>query len=496
MLLTILCSSVAVAVSIPLIRRYENAAAKKNNGAAVYQDQLKEVEKDQASGSISEPEAGQAKIEIQRRLLAAMRSPQVSRPLSPAWKGLALVSTAGLVILGSVNLYAYMGSPELSTAPVTSQTAQNAAASPTMPAPRAAASTAADEGQPMQVSDVIAKLAQRLKNNPADAEGWRMLGWSYFNTQRYQDSADAYSKAVTLETGNADYKSAYAEALVQAAEGVVTPKAKELVAEVLAKDAKESRARFYDALAHEQAGDQTGALDRWMSLLADAPLDAPWRDDVKQRVAELGKTTGRDVSTAVILPSLPASNQQQLGQADQNAVVAGMIAKLAAKLEQNPKDRDGWAMMIRSLTVSGDKTGAEQALAKALEIFKEDPATVEGLKSLSQSASQPAPANSAMPSTANAAIAPPITEEAKAAIQAMPAGDQQEMIKGMVARLATRLDGNPNDVDGWIKLLRAYAVLQDADKAKEAKGKALAAFSNDATSRSKIEAAAVELGMK
>lgn len=485
LLLTVLCSSAAVAISIPLIRRYENSLTERNKAAAIYQDQLKELDKDLGAGTIGPSDAELAKIEIQRRLLATSRNMESSRPLTPAWRGLAVISSAGLVILGGVNLYAYMGSPELSNvAALPRPGSAGTAASQQMSAAQLPADSTS-QTQPNQVGGMIDKLAQRLKNNPDDAEGWRMLGWSYFNTQQYQNSVDAYAKAIALQPNNIDYKSAYAESLVQAAQGVVTPSAQMIVEEVLAKDPKEARARFYDALGHEQAGDQTGALDRWLSLLADAPLDAPWREDVKQRVADLGKATNRDVSEALALPSLPASNQQQLGQADQNAVVDGMIAGLADKLEKNPKDRDGWAMMIRSLLVKGDKAGADQALAKAMDIFKGDAATIEGLKGIGQSLA-----------TGNIAPAPPVSEADKAAVLALSPADQQAMIKGMVERLATRLESDPNDSDGWVRLMRAYVVMQDTAKAKEAMGKALAVFSGDTSNRQKIEAAAVEIGMK
>ena len=201
-----------------------------------------------------------------------------------------------------------------------------------------------------------------------------------------------------------------------------------LIAEVLAKDPKEYRARFYDALAKEQSGDQAGALDRWITLLADSPADAAWRDDVKQRIIALGKATGRDVSAATSTPSLPATAAQKpLASDEKNAMVAGMIAKLATKLEANPKDRDGWAMMIRSLAVTGDKKGAEEALNKAVGIFKDDKATVDGLNDLAKSvgigagaiAATPAPAaGSAASAVPPSAAAPVISDEQKSARKA------------------------------------------------------------------------------
>ena len=55
--------------------------------------------------------------------------------------------------------------------------------------------------------------------------------------------------------------------------------------------------------------------------------------------------------------------------------------------------------------------------------------------------------------------------------------DRREMIRGMVARLAERLHGNGADIDGWLRLVRAYTVLGDRAKAKDAAAEAKRALS-------------------
>jgi cytochrome c-type biogenesis protein CcmH len=52
----------------------------------------------------------------------------------------------------------------------------------------------------------------------------------------------------------------------------------------------------------------------------------------------------------------------------------------------------------------------------------------------------------------------------------------QDMIQGMVAGLAARLEANPDDPDGWIKLVRAYSVLGDAARRDAALAKAQARY--------------------
>ena len=502
-LLIILSSAAAVAISFPLIRRYE-AGLLPSEETAVYQDQIKEVERDLQSGTINEPEAKSAKAEIERRLESVAVQASPPQPISNFWRSVALAATAAFVVLGGVNLYAVMGNPNMPSA-IPPAAPQQAAAQQQQAAPAQQQAqqpaAAAGGGTIGQVDQMIGKLQARLQANPADAEGWRMLGWAMFNTQRWQDSVNAYSKALALDPNNIDYKSALAESIVQAAQGMVTPKAQELIADVLAKQPKDLRGRFYDALAHEQSGDQQGALDRWTALYSDAPADAGWRDDVKARIADLGKALGKDV-TAVGNAATPTPTAPQAATAGaKDPMVAGMIAGLAAKLEANPKDRDGWAMMIRSLIVIGDAKGADDAMAKALDIFKDDKPTQDGLKQIAEDAKQKAAGKSVADAGGAASAVPPgaaapqISADQQAAVQAMAPQDQQAMIQGMVQKLADRLKDNPKDMDGWIRLMRAYQVLKMPDKAKGAVDEALKAFEGDQATIDKIKAAAQELGI-
>ncbi|MBN8912248.1 MAG: tetratricopeptide repeat protein [Rhizobiales bacterium] len=68
------------------------------------------------------------------------------------------------------------------------------------------------------VNTMIEQLAARLVAAPDDAKGWRMLGWSYFNTGRYDEASTAYAKAVELDPGSAEIKRAYDEARSKASE--------------------------------------------------------------------------------------------------------------------------------------------------------------------------------------------------------------------------------------------------------------------------------------
>jgi predicted TPR repeat methyltransferase len=67
------------------------------------------------------------------------------------------------------------------------------------------------------VNTMIEQLAARLETTPEDIKGWRMLGWSYFHTGRYEQAATAYARAVELDPNSAELKLSYEEAKAKAA---------------------------------------------------------------------------------------------------------------------------------------------------------------------------------------------------------------------------------------------------------------------------------------
>lgn len=95
---------------------------------------------------------------------------------------------------------------------------------------------------------------------------------------------------------------------------------------------------------------------------------------------------------------------------------------------------------------------------------------------------------------ATAAIPGP-TPEQMAAASSMTPGQQDEMVQGMVGRLAARLKANPKDADGWIRLMRARMVLGETAAAQEALRSGRAAFQGDQATQSRLSQAAGALGV-
>lgn len=146
--------------------------------------------------------------------------------------------------------------------------------------------------QPLaDVDTMIERLAARMEKDPNNADGWRMLAWSYFATKNYTKAVDAYARAMQLKPDSMAYKAGHAEALVRASGDTVTPEAAAEFDAVLAAEPGNSRAVYFKGLAKEQSGDKKGALEYWTASLKAAPTDIEWAAEVKERIEKLGKET-------------------------------------------------------------------------------------------------------------------------------------------------------------------------------------------------------------
>ena len=226
------------------------------------------------------------------------------------------------------------------------------------------AAPAATSVPPQQdINQMIAGLEAKLKENPDDAESWRMLGLAFFEVQRFAESATAYKRAVALTPTKADAWSNLGEALVMAGTGNVPADAKAAFTTALARNPKDVRSRYFLAVAKDIAGDHSGAINDWIALLKDSPPDAPWQADVRSLIAEVAAKQKIDVKAR--LAAIPGPPPPPSADA-QNAMIASMVDGLAKKLETNPKDVDGWVMLIRSYTALGRKADTTRALKSAI----------------------------------------------------------------------------------------------------------------------------------
>jgi cytochrome c-type biogenesis protein CcmH len=175
------------------------------------------------------------------------------------------------------------------------------------------------------------------------------------------------------------------------------------------------------------------------------------------------------------------------------ADVDTMIAGLVKRLEADPKNFSGWKMLGWSYLHTGQVTNAVAAYERALAIAPDN----AEIKSALDDAKRGGAAQTGAPvqPLSQLSVAPETTVEATASTAGEAGQSQAAMINGMVARLADRLDANPNDEDGWLKLMKSRMVLGQRDLAREALRKALATFENSPAAKGRIAEAAKALGL-
>ena len=248
----------------------------------------------------------------------------------------------------------------------------------------APAPVASSDAGSLDPRSAIADLELRLTRNSRDAEAWRALGWAFFQSGRFAESATAYRRDADLEPNRAESWSALGEALVMAGPGNVPADANAAFRTALRHDPKDPRARYFLAVAKDMAGDHRAAVNDWLALLEESPADAPWYGDVRKAIERVAARDKIDVSarlsalkpvatpqgSAVDAIPGPTPDQMraaaQLPKGQQDAMVTGMVEGLAVKLKTDPGNVDGWIMLIRSRVQLGQEREARQALRAAM----------------------------------------------------------------------------------------------------------------------------------
>lgn len=245
---------------------------------------------------------------------------------------------------------------------------------------------AAEAGE--TAADPIAELERRAEADPDNAGAWQELGFAYFQNGRFAEAATAYGEATGADPESAVLWSSLGEALVMASErDPMPPRALEAFRKAAALDPQDPRARYFLAVVKDLGEDHEGAIADWLALLADTPPGAPWEADLKRTIEQVGKINGIAVEDRVAetlaarttapaasaaTAGIPGPTQEQIAAAsslrpaEQQDMAEGMVARLAARLESNPRDPEGWIMLMRSYRTLGRDGEARAALGKAL----------------------------------------------------------------------------------------------------------------------------------
>lgn len=355
------------AVLLPLGRSgraQEQDSQNQGSDVAVYKDQLAEIDRDLAVGLVAAPEAEAARVEVSRRLLAAAASVPAFEPKSSLkWRRAAAVLALVGLPLVAVGIYMRLGSPLLRDFPLAQR------------------ERGAGSGMAQSLENLVVQVEQHLEKNPTDGRGWNVLAPVLQRLGRFDDAVRAYRNAITYNGESAERRSDLGEAIAAAASGVVTAEAKTEFERAYALNADDPKANYFLGLAAEQDGRKDDAARIWRALLAKAPADAPWRPLVQSSLARVG-----GAATMPALPDETIAASRDMNEGDRNAMIRGMVERLATRLKQNGDDVEGWLRLVRAYLVMGDRDKAKGASSDARQAVANDGERLrqlnEGLRTL------------------------------------------------------------------------------------------------------------------
>jgi cytochrome c-type biogenesis protein CcmH len=156
------------------------------------------------------------------------------------------------------------------------------------------------------VEAAIGKLAERLKQNPNDLEGWMLLGRSLQTTRQPAKAAAAYEYAAKLAPDNLDIQGLYAEALAEANGGSTEGKPTEIVAAILKKDPNHKGGLWMAGVAAAERKDAAKAAEYWGRLKAQLPPESDEARQIGQYIAEVQGMPAAPEAPAPAAKSEPA----------------------------------------------------------------------------------------------------------------------------------------------------------------------------------------------
>lgn len=513
----------------PVVRaRSEASDAPELHDIEVYRDQLIEVDRDVADGLVDPVQAEVAKTEISRRLLGAARKSETASPAAGnannrGLRRVAVILMALFMPVAALTAYLELGRPGLPQLPLSARLQA--------------------DPQANDIAMLISRAEQHLVENPEDGRGWDVLAPIYLRTGRYEESATAFRKAISILGPSPSRLASLGEALFSASGGIVTEEANLAFQTARELDSSDPKPQFFLAVALAQSGKTTEARAAFNGMLETAPADAPWIPAVQSQLASLqpGTTAGPLSGAGSAAPANPTAADiaaaQDMSPEDRQAMITSMIEGLEAKLAENPDNVAGWLRLVRSHVVTGNRERAQAALDRAFAAFAPAGPENEQLSAIAndlgltetptlggvpmapavptQDSAAGVPSGSAKtpfilpPASADQAELPvAATAEAGPAAMAGPSKadvaaaadmtveDRVAMIRSMVESLDAKLAENPDNLEGWLRLVRSYSVMGDRAAAVTALERARQTFPGESEGGRALASLAVELGLE
>jgi cytochrome c-type biogenesis protein CcmH len=325
----------------------------------VYRDQLAEIDRDLARGTLPADEADRMRAEVSRRMLATDRKTSalpVAGSTAP-WMTGAIALALGSSILG----YLWLGAPLYPDVPLADRIAaaeDRRASRPSQATAEAAITLPPTVAPDTEYANLINRLREAVKENPTDATGLALLATNEAALGNFAAARTAQQALIAVrgDAVTADDQAALAEILIAAAGGYVSPEAEDILEQALRIDPQNATARYYAGLMMGQNGRYDLGFRFWRPLI-DGPTDAPWMPPLRAQIEDMAARAG----VAFSLPP-PAGMTPE-----------SMVAQLSDRLATQGGPPEDWARLITSLIVLGETEQAAAIVAEGRSVFAGNP---------------------------------------------------------------------------------------------------------------------------
>lgn len=260
--------AVLLALAWPLLRPPAPAVLRTEaSNLRLLREQLAELDAERDAGTLDAEQHAAARAELERRVLEETREADVAVQARPG-RASVLVLALALPAL-AVGLYARLGNPDGLQA--------------SAPPPHA---TAAD------VESLVERLAERMKAQPEDPNGWALLGRAYAGLQRWRESAQAFDEAVRRSPPDPQLLADYADVLAMSQGQKLAGEPEKLALRALALDPDHLKALALAGSAAFERGDALTALKHWERAKAVAPPGSPFAEGLDGSIADARAAAG------------------------------------------------------------------------------------------------------------------------------------------------------------------------------------------------------------
>ncbi|MEM7506449.1 MAG: c-type cytochrome biogenesis protein CcmI [Pseudomonadota bacterium] len=473
-----------VLIVLPMLRGSGDAPVRETLDAALYRDQLAEVDRDLDRGTINAAEAEGARAEISRRLLAASAKIERGQVISTGPRmSSGLVAGLSLIAVPMVaaGIYLATGAPGARDLPFAERSGaepaqvQTAAGRPNQVQAEATQPARAAPDTDPEYAELIERLEARIAANPNDTQGLRLLASGLMRLERFGDAWRVNDRLIGLlgAAAEAELYANMAEGMVLAAGGYVSPEAEQALGLALERNPRLHVARYYAGLSLAQNGLIPEAIRVWEELRAEAPPDAPWRPWLDQMLAQATEMRDRGMPNPPGGPDEEAIAAAEAMSPDERMeMIMGMVQGLEERLLTEGGTAEKWNQLLNSYMQLQRVDDAKRVVGLARERLSGGAlATVEAEVArlgLTEGGTPGIPDTTALPGP---------TDQDVAAAAEMAPEDRQAMIRSMVDTLAARLEADGGTAEEWYRLMRSNVVLGEMERALEVYEKSQAELS-------------------